>query len=100
MSEYTKYSLRDIWHAAQTERNFNYAFWMEVFFTIGFETVVDSLGAILIGTACCLIAAISFCGFFIIIPTISESWSPFFVFNVVFGKNFMDFISLLLSQLM
>lgn len=85
-SQYRRYTFSDVWNAARTEKNFNYAFWLNVTLDLVMECSVRNGGYFLLAFACGLIATISFFGFFVVIPAIAEPWSVWFVFNVVWGK--------------
>ena len=89
ISQRQRYTLRDVWHAIQTERDFNYAFWMDVTLTIMFESAMKQFGMLLVGMAIILIGLVSLGGFFMIIPIIADSWTLWFYFNVVWGKYFV-----------
>jgi hypothetical protein len=81
----SRYTLVDVWHAIQTEANFNYAFWLEVSLTIIFEHAVKYFSSLLVIIAIVLILFISVCGFFILIPRIAAPFSLWFSFNIVWG---------------
>lgn len=83
--QYRRYTFSDVWNAARTEKNFNYAFWLNVLLDLIMESSVRYGGYVLLAFACGLIATISFFGFFVVIPAIAKPWSPWFIFNVVWG---------------
>jgi hypothetical protein len=83
MSEVT---LADIWHAASTERNFNYVFWIDKMLIIVFENTVRACGKFMVFCAIVLILAISLGGFGIILPAIARPYTLWFAFNVVWGE--------------
>lgn len=80
------YTLRDVWYAARTERNFNYPFWFHIVFDICIEAVVRNAGYFLVSFACILIVVISIFGFFVVIPAVAKPWTLWYIFNDVWGK--------------
>ena len=70
-----RYTLADVYHAAKTERHFNYAFWLHITLDILGASVMKYAGYSLVVLAVSLVAIISILGFFVVLPTLFEPWS-------------------------
>jgi hypothetical protein len=80
------YTFGDIWHAASTERHFDYSFWLTVSIDILAENCGRYIGNCLVCLAAVIIFGISSCGFLIVIPLVARPGSVWFYFNIVWGK--------------
>ena len=92
------YTLKDVWHAIEYKRNFNYAFWLDILLNIIAENIMHYIGHMFVFAAVCLVAVLGYCGIFIVVPLVSEPWSwqycmhcglgAFMIFNIYFNYYF------------
>lgn len=80
-----RYTLRHVLHAASTERNFNYGFWLNILLDILVEGAIRYFGYLLVCVASFLIGAVSIFGFLIVLPEITYGNSIWFHFNLFWG---------------
>lgn len=81
-----QYTLMDVYHAAKSDRKFDYAFWGEISCGIIAEYVFLQLGRVLVMVASALITTICASGFLIVLPVVAKPGHLWFHFNIVWGK--------------
>jgi hypothetical protein len=81
-----QYTLMDVYHAAKSDRKFDYFFWGEITCGIVAEYVFLQLGRVLVMVASALITTICASGFLIVLPVVAEPGHLWFYFNIVWGK--------------
>jgi hypothetical protein len=80
-----RYTFRDVYNAAATERNFDFVFWMHVSLDIIGEYAMYYASKLLVVIAACLILGLGFSGFAIIVPLISERTPWLYYVHTVLG---------------
>lgn len=58
-----RYNFQDIWYALNTEKSFNYIFWLDILITLLFQKGMNCCSAFLVVIATVLISVIAFFGF-------------------------------------
>ena len=82
-----RYTFADVWYAMMHERYFNYAFWINVSLDILQDYALRCMGYLMVTAALILITFISSIGFCIVLPTVAEFNTPWYWFNVIWGKT-------------
>lgn len=95
MGGVSRYTLKDVWHAVRTEKQFDYVFWIDITLQILAYEGIKLGGFVLVFFALTFISMFSYLGIFYVIPEISTpgtAWSyfnyilgPFLIFNVYFN---------------
>lgn len=93
-----RYTLSDVYHAAKTERHFNYVFWMHITLDILGAAVMKYAGYSLVVVAVGLVAIISILGFFVVLPTLFEPWSYAIIGHTLWGTIYMVQIATLTTS--
>ena len=88
-----RYTLRHIWHAASTERTFNYVFWLHVLLDIMMESFMRFFGYLLVTVAIFLITTIAFFGFVVVLPAIGRDNQWWFYFNFFWGNYYCSYMN-------
>lgn len=86
-------SLKDVYTAARTQRNFDYVFWLDSLFSILSKSAIRNLSVILVVFASFLISLVAYWAFFVLLPIIAKPWSLWFDFNIVWGLFLLYSIS-------
>jgi len=84
-----RYTFEDIYNAAATDRNFNYAFWLEIFLQLVCTNAVYYFGYFLVMFVLGLVALLGYAAIFIVLPSL-ESTGFNFTFHAING-NFILF---------
>ena len=77
--------LGDVFHAMKTEIEFDWTFWIGVSLQILFKGFMRNCGMVLVAVATCLILAVGTTCLFILLPIVSEPFSLFWWWNLIFG---------------
>jgi palmitoyltransferase len=80
-----RYTLRDVWFAITTERNFNYSFWLEITMQILFTEFLSTFGRFLVLVVVLLVLSLGYVGFFVVLPDIAAFGSTSFFFHIACG---------------
>ena len=83
-----RYTLSDVFNAANTERNFDYVFWMHVTLDILGESLLNSAGYCLVFLATSLIAVVTIISYVVVLPAIAVPGSFIFICHALWGKTF------------
>lgn len=81
-----RYQLSDVFHAASTHRNFDYAFWGHITLNILMENAVKCFSQFLVVFAVILIIGLIASGYLIILPNITSPSSPWFYIHASIGS--------------
>ena len=79
------YTFADIYHAAKTEINFDYVFWIDVLIILIWESLLKLIGKGLVCIAVLLIGFFASSGFFVILPQVASPYTTWFYFNIIWG---------------
>jgi hypothetical protein len=85
-SDRRTYTIADVFHAAATERHFNYLFWLEKTFHIFFQCLLKFCGKFLVLFATVIISYIVIFGFKNLLPYVAPERNLWFLFHAGFGK--------------
>lgn len=80
-----RYTLKDVWNAITTEKNFNYSFWLEITMQILFTHCMSTFGRFLVLVVCFLVLTLWYVGFFIVLPEVAAIGSLAFFVHIACG---------------
>ncbi len=80
-----RYTFRDVYNAAATERSFDYVFWMHVSLDIIGDNLIIIASKLLVVIAIFLILGLGYSGFLVIVPLISEQTPHMYYIHMVIG---------------
>jgi len=81
-----RYGLRDVYNAANTERNFDYVFWGHIVLDIMMEHAITLFGKVLVVVAYVLIIYLIGSGYFIVLPNVSNPPSVWYYVHAILGN--------------